>query len=76
MQDRTEVKKQPKTMWLLIALAALIAIALALWGMNQGGRGGDQTSPTSDYMSPNAGPGAGQNAGPGSGQPTTPAPAQ
>ena len=44
-----DAKKSPKN-WIIAALVALVLVGLAAWLMSQNGRGGDQTSPTSDSM--------------------------
>ena len=44
-----DAKKSPKN-WIIAAVVALLVIAGLVFFMSQNGRGGDQTSPTSDSM--------------------------
>ena len=44
-----DAKKSPKN-WIIAALVGLLLVAALVWFMSQNGRGGDQTSATSDSM--------------------------
>ena len=62
---QNDAKKSPKN-WIIAAIAALVLVGLAAWLMTQNGRGGDQTSATSDSMPAEDGnPGAAQPSGAG-----------
>ena len=62
-----DAKKSPKN-WIIAALVGLLLVAALVWFMAQNGRGGDQTSPTSDSMPAEDGrPPAAQPSGAGGG---------